>query len=99
MTGGEDIYLSSEDYRCGGGHACADQDFIAHARQDVPRLIAEVERLRASIEERSHRIRSADLAALIVDALMDAKIVRNDHQERALKITTEEIDVRKALGD
>jgi hypothetical protein len=43
MTGpgdarGEDIELS--------GATDDDQDFIAHARQDVPRLIAEVRRLR-----------------------------------------------------
>ena len=37
MTGGEDIYLT--------GATAADQDFIAHARQDVPTLVAEVERL------------------------------------------------------
>lgn len=44
MTGegaarGEDIYVV--------GATPADQDFIARARQDVPRLIAEIERLRA----------------------------------------------------
>jgi hypothetical protein len=38
MTGAEDIYLT--------GATKADQDFIAHARQDIPRLISEVERLR-----------------------------------------------------
>jgi hypothetical protein len=38
MTGGEDIYLT--------GATVSDQDFIAHARQDLPQLIAEVERLR-----------------------------------------------------
>ena len=37
MTGEEDIYLS--------GATKADQDFIAHARQDIPRLIEEIERL------------------------------------------------------
>jgi hypothetical protein len=46
-TATQDIYISAEDYAGGGGHFCADQDFIAHARQDMPRLIAEVERLRA----------------------------------------------------
>jgi hypothetical protein len=35
---GEDIYLS--------GATNADQDFIAHARQDIPMLIAEIERLK-----------------------------------------------------
>ncbi|MBR0831797.1 hypothetical protein JQ612_01230 [Bradyrhizobium manausense] len=39
QTGGEDIYLT--------GATIADHDFIAHARQDIPRLIAEIERLRA----------------------------------------------------
>ena len=38
MTGGEDIYLT--------GATTADQDFIAHARDDIPRLVEEVERLR-----------------------------------------------------
>jgi hypothetical protein len=38
MTGGDDIYLT--------GATKADQDFIAYARQDIPRLILEVERLR-----------------------------------------------------
>ena len=37
-TGGEDIYLT--------GATVADQDFIAHARQDVPRLIEELNRLK-----------------------------------------------------
>ncbi|MBR0813250.1 MULTISPECIES: hypothetical protein [Bradyrhizobium] len=41
QTGGEDIYLT--------GATEADQDFVAHARQDIPRLIAEIERLRAII--------------------------------------------------
>jgi hypothetical protein len=45
MTGpperrGNDIELSA-------GVPDDDQDFIAHARQDVPRLLAEVRRLRA----------------------------------------------------
>jgi len=41
QTDGEDIYLS--------GATVADQDFIAHARQNVPRLIAEVRALRAKL--------------------------------------------------
>jgi hypothetical protein len=41
QTDGEDIYLS--------GATVADQDFIAAARQDVPRLIAEVRALRAKL--------------------------------------------------
>lgn len=38
-TGGEDIELS--------GASASDQDFIARARQDVPLLLDEIERLRA----------------------------------------------------
>lgn len=41
MTGGEDMYLS--------GATIADHDFIAHARQDIPRLLAEIERLKKVI--------------------------------------------------
>jgi hypothetical protein len=46
MTGpperrGDDIELS--------GATTDDQDFIAHARQDIPRLVSEVRRLRALI--------------------------------------------------
>ncbi|ETX07975.1 hypothetical protein [Candidatus Entotheonella palauensis] len=43
MTSEEDIELT--------GATEADQDFIAHARQDVPDLLEEVRRLRQRIEE------------------------------------------------
>jgi hypothetical protein len=49
QTSTQDIYITADDYAGGGGHFAADQDFIAHARQDMPRLIAEVERLRAEV--------------------------------------------------
>jgi hypothetical protein len=39
---GEDIYIS--------GGTVADQDFIAHARQDIPMLIAEIERLKKLVK-------------------------------------------------
>jgi hypothetical protein len=50
MTGesenrGEDIYLS--------GATTADQDFIAHAKQDVPRLVNEVRRLKQLLLDNS----------------------------------------------
>jgi hypothetical protein len=41
MTSDEDIELSSA--------SVADQDFIAHARQDIPLLLDEIERLKAII--------------------------------------------------
>ncbi len=43
MTSGEDIELT--------GATDEDQDFIAHARQDVPELLEEVYRLRQRIVE------------------------------------------------
>ena len=42
MTGGEDIYLT--------GGTPLDQDFIAAARSDVPRLVQEVRRLKLLLE-------------------------------------------------
>lgn len=42
MTSGKDIELI--------GASVADQDFIAHARQDVPQLLAEIQRLKAMIK-------------------------------------------------
>ncbi|MGH3370544.1 MAG: hypothetical protein ACRDPR_11120 [Nocardioidaceae bacterium] len=42
-----DMYVSHD----GAPAPAADLDFIAHARQDVPRLIAEVRRLRALLRE------------------------------------------------
>jgi hypothetical protein len=41
MTSGEDIELI--------GASVADQDFIAHARQDIPQLLAEIQRLKAML--------------------------------------------------
>jgi len=38
MTGREDIYLT--------GATMDDQDFIASAYQDIPKLLAEIERLK-----------------------------------------------------
>jgi hypothetical protein len=49
-TGGEDIYLS--------GATVADQDFIANARADVPRLVAEIRALRA-MKPKSNKGRDA----------------------------------------
>lgn len=43
QTGGEDIELS--------GATREDQEFIAHAHQDIVRLLAEVERLKAPLQK------------------------------------------------
>jgi hypothetical protein len=45
------------------------------------------------------QINSDDLAALIVDALIDAKIVEKKDLASAIEIVAEEIQVRKAMGD
>lgn len=42
---------------------------------------------------------SSDLAAFIIDALLLAKIIKKEDVDRALSIATEEIEVRKSLGD
>ncbi|MCW5712992.1 MAG: hypothetical protein KIT43_00560 [Bauldia sp.] len=43
-TAGEDLYVH--------GATHADQDFIANARQDIPRLVGEIRRLHAALNER-----------------------------------------------
>jgi hypothetical protein len=45
------------------------------------------------------KLSSEGLAPLIIDALLQAKIVKQEDVQRALEIATEEIVVRKALGD
>ena len=47
MTSGEDLELT--------GATDADYDFIAHARQDLPRLLEEVQHLRQRIAELENR--------------------------------------------
>lgn len=54
---------------------------------------------RRALEEADERITSEDLAAIIVDALLRANLVREQDVAKAIAIATEEIDVRKALGD
>ncbi|MEJ0004109.1 MAG: hypothetical protein WDN30_11995 [Pararobbsia sp.] len=45
--GSDFIQTGSEDIELSGGPP-ADQDFIAHARMDVPRLLDEIRRLRVA---------------------------------------------------
>lgn len=52
-TSGESVIVrgingSEEDLYLIGG-TTADQDFVAHARQDIPRLLDEIDRLRALV--------------------------------------------------
>jgi hypothetical protein len=39
------------------------------------------------------------LAALIIDALIDAKIIKKEDLEKAFEIAAEQIDARKAAND
>lgn len=52
-----------------------------------------------SNDDETERLPSEELAALIVDALLRAEIVRADDVQRAIAIATEEIKVRKIMGD
>ena len=45
------------------------------------------------------KLTSESLAALIVDALLDAGIINKKDLESAIEIATEEINARKAVGD
>lgn len=44
MTGGGDLEIH--------GGTIEDQEFVAHARQDIPRLIKEIERLKKVIDDK-----------------------------------------------
>ena len=50
-------------------------------------------------KNQDNRLSSEELAALIVDALLRADIVKQEQVERAMRIAVQEIDVRKVLGD
>ena len=57
LTGGPDLYISYDEWpedqrRANEQRRASDLDFIAAARQDVPRLVAEVRRLRKRFSER-----------------------------------------------
>jgi hypothetical protein len=46
-----------------------------------------------------NQISSEDLAAIIVDSLIDVGIVQKKDASRAVEIATDKIDGRKDLGD
>jgi hypothetical protein len=45
------------------------------------------------------KLTSEQLAALVVDALIDAGLVPKEKVKEAIAIAAEEIEVRKAMGD
>ena len=46
MTEGEDIYINPDN-----PNFTHDQDFIAHAKQDIPQLIQEIRKLKSLLNE------------------------------------------------
>ncbi|MGC2223367.1 MAG: hypothetical protein WA624_13905 [Methylocella sp.] len=54
---------------------------------------------KTSTRQAKKRITSESFAALIIDALVDAKVVTQADVARAIGIAKEEIDARKAAGD
>ncbi|WP_053234675.1 hypothetical protein [Sandaracinus amylolyticus] len=54
LAGSSFIRTASDDIEMSGA-SDADYDFIAHARQDMPRLVAELRALRAALRESSQR--------------------------------------------
>ncbi|MCK9608808.1 MAG: hypothetical protein M0R33_20405 [Methylomonas sp.] len=48
---------------------------------------------------KSNALSTAELAELIVDALLHGGVLRKDDINRALEFVSEEIDARKAVGD
>jgi hypothetical protein len=57
------------------------------------------ERAKEDTAAEIEKLSSEDLAALIVDALLRADIVKASDVKHAIAIATEEVDVRKAMGD
>jgi hypothetical protein len=50
-------------------------------------------------EHRDQKLTSEQLAALIIDALIDAGLVHKPDFEKAVSVAAEEIDARKAVDD
>jgi hypothetical protein len=64
---GEDDDTRSDDIELSGA-TTGDQDFIAHARQDVPQLLKEVRRLRKQLEQHSGSVgKNAKLCAQVLN--------------------------------
>ena len=51
------------------------------------------------MQDESLRLATDVLASLIVDALVDAKFIRKEEVQEAITIVSEEINVRKVVGD
>jgi len=49
--------------------------------------------------DKDNKLLSVTLAALIVDALIDEKIISKEDLDKSIEIVANEINIRKALGD
>jgi hypothetical protein len=84
---GEDIYLS--------GATNADLDFVAHARQDIPALIAEIKRLHLLLEQKNK-------IGIPINANEDFEKVSTQFSKqinRDIKVAIKEYEVLLALAD
>jgi hypothetical protein len=84
---GEDIYLS--------GATNADLDFIAHARQDIPKLIEEIKRLNLFLEQKNK-------IGIPIDANEDFENVASQFSiqiNTEIKIEIKEYEVLLAIAD
>lgn len=72
-----DYISASPDDGVRGGHSYYDAEFISHAREDIPALIAEVERLTAKVER--------------LQSQRETNVVRIDSSDQLRHAATEEV--------
>lgn len=92
-----DLVAGNFDYEEGGIIAPADTVFVAAAREDVPALLAEVERLRAELADekrRNHYVRAGN--AERENARLRAELAETTH---ALEVTAEKADAMRGQRD
>jgi hypothetical protein len=58
-----------------------------------------MERREVIVMKENEKLTSETLAALIIDALVDAGIIKKEDIERSIEIAAEEINARKTAGD
>ncbi|MEG4119895.1 hypothetical protein QUA43_20810 [Microcoleus sp. N9_B4] len=72
---------------------------IKQQKKGIKKTMRELPEQEFKNEEAKRTLTSEQLAALIVDALIDAGIIDKQRVPEAIEIAAEEIEVRKALGD
>lgn len=72
---------------------------IKRQKKGIKKTMRELPEKEFKNEEAKLTLTSEQLAALIVDVLIDAGIIDKQRVPEAIEIAAEEIEVRKALGD